>query len=331
MIRTFVQKYIAILLASTFSLGCNGNHFAEQKNSSGPPRNGAPTALESHISFSADSAYQYIAEQLAFGPRNPNSPGHRRCREYLLTRLAQWADTVFSQTFSKEVYGEVFTFTNIIAQFQPKSKPRILLSAHWDTRPYADMDPIPENRSKPILGANDGASGTAVLLELARIFALDPPPIGIDIVLFDGEDIGKASDLANFCIGSKYFALFPPTPLPSFAINLDMVADAKARFYQEEYSLQSAPEIVAQLWNIGREIAPEHFIFQKAPPVYDDHYSLIQAGIPAVNIIDQDLIGHQDPDPKRQYWHTLEDTIDKVHKETLRKVGKVIIRFIYAQ
>ncbi len=280
-------------------------------------------------SFSGDSAYFWIQQQLRFGPRVPGTEGHRQCRDFLVQQLRRWADTVWIQRFTWELYGTTYELSNIIARFQPHHPKRIWLTAHWDTRPFADEDPNPANRTKPIPGANDGGSGVAVLLELARIFAHHPPAVGIDIVLFDAEDMGKSSDLERFCIGSQYFAGTLPIGRPVYSINLDMVGDHTARFLLEENSMKAAPELMHQLWQIGSSLAPQHFVFESGPPVFDDHVRLIAAGIPAVNIIDQLLIGHQDPDPRRHYWHTLNDTIENISPATLKVVGQTVLQWVY--
>ncbi len=226
--------------------------------------------------FNADKAYDFIAKQVSFGPRNPGSAGHRQTLFYLQTELKRYADDVKLQNFSYTGYeGERLDLTNIIGKFNPKLKNRILFCAHWDTRPRAELDKDEGNRLSPISGANDGASGVAVLLELARLLSENKPDYGIDVIFFDGEDYGHEGDLANYCLGSKYFALnLPAGYKPVFGILLDMVGDKEAKFFKEGCSVQYAPDIVDMVWSIANQLNAGMFINNNYGLIYDDHILL---------------------------------------------------------
>jgi hypothetical protein len=282
--------------------------------------------------FNYELAYEYIHKQLSFGPRNPNSAGHRLAKEFLFNELKKFADTVYYQNFNYPGYdGEILNCSNIIASFNPENKIRILLCAHWDTRPRSDEDKNPQNQNKPVLGANDGASGVAVLLSLAKTLSEQKPEFGIDIVLFDAEDYGKKNDLMNYSLGSKYFIQNKPYYInPQFGILLDMVGDKEAVFKKEPNSYQFAPDIVELVWKLASEMNLKTFSNEFSNPIYDDHIPLGEMGIKIINIIDADLIGADSPNPRRNYWHTQNDTIENIGKETLREVGKLLTHLIYS-
>jgi Zn-dependent M28 family amino/carboxypeptidase len=198
-----------------------------------------------------------------------------------------------------------------------------MLCAHWDTRPFADMDRI-ENQNEPILGANDGASGVAVLLELAFYLQKNEPPLGIDIVFFDGEDYGREGDLDSYCLGSRYFAENNPGIYPRFAVLLDMIGDAQLQIPREGYSQQFASQIVDLVWKAAKNVNAYQFLPEVRNYVFDDHVILNEAGIPAIDIIDFEY-----PDASHRFWHTLEDTPDKCSPQSLKTVGEVLIELIY--
>ncbi len=282
--------------------------------------------------FDRDLAFEYIKHQISFGPRNPNSTGHLKTKEFLLTELKKYCDTVFSQDFVYPGYnGERLNLSNIIASFNTDSKHRILLCAHWDTRPRSDKDTSPADRDKPIIGANDGASGVAVLLTISKMLSEKNVDYGVDIVLFDGEDYGKEGDLLNYSLGAKYFAQNKPDYIkPQFAILLDMVGDKEARFRKEPNSIRFAPDIVDFVWNLANKLNLKTFSNEISDPIYDDHIPLGEIGIKIINIIDAELIGADSPNPRRNYWHTQNDTIENISKETLKEVGQLLIHLIYS-
>ncbi|HKZ22598.1 MAG TPA: M28 family peptidase [candidate division Zixibacteria bacterium] len=235
--------------------------------------------------------------------------------------MNQSTNLVSSQEFLHfdSVLKKEFILTNIIASFYPEEKERILLCAHWDTRPWADQDSAVGNRNQPIWGANDGASGVAVLLELAHIISREKSKYGVDIVFFDGEDSGIKGNTKSYCLGSTFFAKNLPVPRPKFGILLDMVGDKDLNIYREQYSNTYAPEIVNLIWNKARKLKLKAFYSEVRHPVWDDHMPLILAGIPTVDIIDLDY----------PYWHTLQDTPDKCSPQSLETVGKLLISILY--
>lgn len=275
--------------------------------------------------FSADSAYAYVKAQVDFGPRNPGSIGHANALAYMTDELRRYSGgQVFVQRFQTEGYNETLSLANVIAAFNPSAETRIMLCAHWDTRPRADQDSNPSDVGQPILGANDGASGVGVLLELARIFADNPPPIGVDIVFFDGEDYGVESDLGKYFLGSRHWSANPPVAgyMPRFAILLDMVGGVNPRFPKEGFSMNYAAPVVEQVWSIASELGhSSSFLSETSQPVADDHMILNQNyGLPTINIIHY---------PFPEYWHTSGDTMDNIRPETLQAVGDVLLELIY--
>ena len=193
--------------------------------------------------FNGNSAFTHLVAQCDFGPRNPGSVGHQKALDYFLNVLAPLADTVSTQSFTEIMprSKQKVEMHNIIAQFNPKAKKQIMISAHWDTRPWGDRSLSIMRKDQPILGANDGASGVAILLELAKVLHDNPQKIGVNLVLFDAEDFGSSGDSWSYCKGSQYFAKNLPITLPEYAINLDMVGDANLEIYIERISYKQNP------------------------------------------------------------------------------------------
>lgn len=273
--------------------------------------------------FDGQRAFAYVEQQCAFGPRNPGSEGHRKCLDFLEAELKAAGASVRRQPFTYTLPGgKPLAMTNLIARWHPEKTNRLLLCAHWDTRPWADLDPDTTRRHLPILGANDGASGVAVLLELARHLKAHPPAQGIDIVFFDGEDLGTADHPEGFFRGAREYARsLKGTRLPGRGILLDMVGDADLLFYLEGNSVRGAPETVEWFWRAAREVAPAYFADQIGYYVEDDHLPLIAAGIPCMNLIDFDY----------PHWHTHADTPDKVSPGSLQVVGDVLVHLLYTR
>ncbi len=277
--------------------------------------------------FDGRNAYTYLLKQTAFGPRNPNSAGHESCLAFLSQTMRSFADTVESQPFVQDGYGEKLSLTNILARFKPGAPHRVLFLAHWDTRPRADNDPNPAHRNQPILGANDGASGVAVLLELAALLKQTPPPIGVDLLLVDGEDYGQEGQHDLYLLGSRYFAShLPPGYAPRFAVLLDMVGDSYLELPKEGYSTQYAPDIVNLIWDTAKNLGVRQFVDAKGETIIDDHLPLNDAGIKTVDIIDFNY-----PDQSNRYWHSLNDTPDHCSAESLEAVGTVMTNVIFQQ
>jgi peptidase M28-like protein len=278
--------------------------------------------------FDGKKAFSYLLAQTAFGPRNAGSEAHQACLEYLRNQMAQYADTVFLQPFPMRGYnGENLHFTNIISSFHPNTSSRLLLLAHWDTRPRADQDRDPSKKESPILGANDGASGVAVLMEIARHLKMEPPQIGVDILFDDGEDYGKEGDTQNYLLGTRHFAKnLPPGIRPSFGILLDMVGDKELELQKEPYSMRYAADIVNLVWSAAKDLGVYQFTDNTQRAVLDDHLPLNEAGIRTIDLIDFNY-----PDASNRFWHTTEDTPDKCSPESLEAVGKVLLYVIYRQ
>ena len=277
--------------------------------------------------FDGQFAFKYLIAQTDFGPRTPNSVGHRNCLNYLESEMMKFADAVNLQPFTVTGYkGEALNLTNVISSFNLNATTRILLIAHWDTRPRADQEKDPKRQSKPILGANDGASGIAVLMEIARQLKLHAPAVGVDMLFVDGEDYGKEHDLHYYFLGAKYFAKnLPPGFAPAFGILLDMVGDKQLQIPKDRYSMEQALDIVELVWNTARELNVPEFVNETyRVDISDDHVPLNHAGIKTTDLIDFNY-----PDDTNRYWHTTEDTPDKCSAGSLEAVGKVLVHIIY--
>lgn len=272
--------------------------------------------------FSGDSAFAHVRTQVEFGPRYPGSPGHAAQLAWMDEYLRARADTVVLQQFTHEtVEGETLALTNVFARFRPDLGTRVLLLAHWDTRPRADNEMDADLRNEPIDGANDGASGTAVLLEMADVLFRHSPPIGVDLLFVDGED-WSAMDLL---IGSEYFAAnLPAGYRPLYGILLDMVGDANPVYKVEQHSQDYAPEVVERVWRQAEDLGLGGiFSRQRTGYIEDDHVPLNRAGIRTIDIIDFDY------GPGNAYWHTTQDRIENTSPKGLDAVGKVVTALIY--
>jgi glutaminyl-peptide cyclotransferase len=308
--------------------GCARDNQSSQPVKVDRPASHATMTTPSIPAASGTRAFGFLTAQTEFGPRNPNSRGHDACLMYLTSKLAELADKVTRQDFTHEGYGgEVLNLTNVVASFRPKEKARILLCAHWDTRPRADQDPDRSLRDRPILGANDGASGVAVLLELATLFKQSPPPVGVDLVLFDGEDYGKESDHALYFLGSRYYASQKRMDQPPrFGILLDMVGDKFLDLPIEQYSQKYAPDVVDLVWKTAARLGYPQFDPTPGNEVLDDHLPLNEAGIRTIDIIDFNY-----PDPTNRFWHTHQDIPENCSRESLEAVANVLANVVYAQ
>ena len=277
--------------------------------------------------FNQKMAYQHLLDQCSYGPRNPGSEGHQEFSKYLEEYLSSLSKSVIIQEFS---YTEHLTTKkrkgkNLIAQFNLESEERLLLGAHWDTRSLSDEDPDEEKRSLPVLGANDGASGTAVLMELASIFSKNNPPIGIDIVFFDAEDVGINGKPYTFAMGSEYFSKNLPIEKPNFAIIVDMVGDKSLKIPIERFSYQVNPEMVKEIWSLANDLGLNAFEYRVGYEIYDDHVPLWEnAQIPAIDIIDFDY-----PNLFYNYWHTQKDIPENCSPQSLYQVGTLLLNYIY--
>jgi Zn-dependent M28 family amino/carboxypeptidase len=289
--------------------------------------------------FDADSAYTFVARQVAFGTRVPNTPGHAACAAYLVSELKRFGAEVTEQrTTLKAFDASMLNAVNIIGSFSPDKKERVLLMAHWDTRPFADHDADPANHNTPILGANDAASGTGILLEVARVIRSEEPLVGVDIVFFDAEDYGAPAfagyaDTENtWCLGSQYWAKNPHVDgyRARFGILLDMVGAPDAVFAKEYFSKKYAGGVVEKVWNTGRALGyGKYFRDRDGGAVTDDHLPVnTKRRIPSIDVIQYD----EDSDSGfGWYWHTLRDDMDNISKETLKAVGQTVLEVVYKE
>ncbi len=288
--------------------------------------------------FSQDSAYHFIEKQVSFGPRVPNSVAHKNCGDYLTATLKGFGAEVIEQTGVVTAFnGAKLNIRNIIGQFLPEKENRIMLFAHWDTRPFADRDV--KDQAKPIDGANDGASGVGVLMEVARLLKEKPTNIGVDIIFFDAEDYGSTQGgiagqqmADDWCLGTQYWANNPPIKdyKPKYGILLDMVGASDAIFPKEYISMYFAPHIVDKVWSKAAQLGyGNYFVNIQLPAqaaITDDHkYVNAIAKIPAIDIIHYDPVkydfGH--------FHHTHKDNMEVIDKNTLKAVGQTITEVIY--
>lgn len=282
--------------------------------------------------FNADSAYAFVKAQVDFGPRIPGTPAHQACADYLSKQLTLFGFNVGTQKGTVQTYDQKkFTLKNIIASYKPDLQSRILICAHWDTRPWADEDRV--NPQLPFDGANDGASGVGVALEIARQIQTLPPNIGVDILFFDLEDYGDADGEgeSSWCLGSQYWSnnLHTPNYSANFGILLDMVGNANAVFPKEEQSMSFASNAVDKVWKTAADIGYGNFFSSQRLAFVgsDDHVYVNKAGIPCLDIITYD--------PKSggfgDFHHTHEDNMSVIDKSTLKAVGQTVLEVIYKE
>lgn len=290
--------------------------------------------------FEADSAYEYVGEQVKMGPRVPGTEAHRRCAAWIESELMRHgADTVLIQeaTVTNPNDGKPLSIKNILGRYNPDSPERILLVAHYDTRPTADEEKDESKRNMPIPGANDGASGVGVMLEIGRQLALRRPETGVDLLMVDAEDLGisdsdSGDDTSDtWCLGSQYFAKNLPysaVTMPDMAIVLDMVGGKGAKFHREQFSDAYSRPTVDYVWaTAARAGYGDKFINKPGGAILDDHLPLVRAGIPAIDIVEShsDVTGSFPPT-----WHTLSDNMDNIDKRSLEAAGQTVINLIYS-
>jgi glutaminyl-peptide cyclotransferase len=335
---------IAVLLLSVIAIRlpqCTGSG-----NSVPPPDNTPPKpAVQVNVpAFNADSAYFFVKKQVDFGPRVPGSAAHKKCAAWLVSEFKRHGMTVVEQKFKAETYFGSLDAVNIVAQYKPELPSRILLCAHWDSRHIADHDT--KDKDKPILGADDGGSGVALLLEMARMLNASPLNMGVDLVCFDAEDLGKESEEApsvatsvmqqeqdnnaTWCLGSQHWGgtQHKPGYRANFGILLDMVGAQGAQFPREGYSSVNAPLIQDKIWAIAAELGHgSMFVNKRAGGITDDHVFVMRGTrIPTVDIIS---MPNEPPRVFGAYHHTHADNMDIISRETLGAVGKVVATVVY--
>ena len=304
------------------------------------PKNNRPIPV-----FQPDSAYAYVKKQVDFGIRLPGTPTHLQCKDWLVAKLKEFGAEVIEQNFDANVYtGETLKATNVIGQYNPEAKKRILLCAHWDSRHIAEEDPDEVKKKKPILGADDGASGVGVLLEVARLIGEHGLDMGVDIIFFDAEDHGQNRDNPNatdeeiranmrtWCLGSQYWSKnkHASNYKANYGILLDMVGSKNARFPKEKYSLSVAPSVVNKTWKLAKSMGfGNHFIPEADGPITDDHVFVHQdGGIPTIDIINMSNKSNQ---TFGDHWHTHNDDMSVIDKRTLKAVGRVLTAVVYKE
>lgn len=310
------RSFLALASGAVLCLGtaCGGEH------ADAAGREAAANGAASE--FDGAAALEAVRAQVAFGPRVPGTPAHVRAGDWLEAELRRRADTVIVQRWTHTTAdGRALPMRNILARFRPTEGRRVLYLAHWDSRPVADSDPDPSRRGEPVLGANDGGSGVAILLGVAEALARRAPEVGVDLLLVDGEDYGDFESDTDVLIGSRYFAERLPEPgyAPLFGVLWDMVGDEEPVFKQEAYSVRGAPEVVQRVWSTAQRLG-HGAVFSNATVfgITDDHVPLLAKGLRVIDVIDLDYPWH----------HTVGDTVDKVSQRTLQIVGDVAMALI---
>ncbi len=339
MVRSGQSHKSRILFASFVALvfiSCNGCDSSSNKPSTPTP----PSTVMVQVNtpkFNTDSAFAFVKQQVDFGPRIPNTKAHVECGNWMIDKLKEFADTVIVQSFQVRAFdGKVLNSRNIVGSFHPDLGNRIILCAHWDTRPFADQDT--QRKNEPIDGANDGASGVGVLLEVARQLSIANPNLGVDIILFDVEDYGQPDDSEfptmedSYCLGSQYWAknLHRPNYVARYGILLDMVGSANLQFNKEGTSMQYASDIVDKVWRVAEVTGfGAHFINQQRNGIIDDHYYINKMlGFKVI-----DLIHFEESSPSKfwKHWHTHDDTIDKIDKNSLYVTGQTLLEVLFRE
>lgn len=331
------RTLLFVLFGFLFSCGGSPKKQTEKTEKTEKAKKTVPKLPIPH--FNADSAYHFVEKQLSFGPRVPNTMQHQLCGDFLVEKLKNFGWEVQTQAFTTTAYnGEILKGRNIIGSFNPEVKKRVLLAAHWDTRPVADQQK-PEPLAEPIPGANDGASGVAVLLEMARTIGADTvkPQLGIDIIFFDVEDYGMPEGEENqsnkeitYCLGSQYWTknMHKENYHAYFGVLLDMVGAKNARFTQEGYSRKYAPKVLNRIWEKAAEIGfGEYFVKKETEPIIDDHYIVnTESAITMIDIIHYDTTGGH---PFFEHWHKQTDDLSQIDPKTLKAVGQTLLHFVY--
>ena len=286
--------------------------------------------------FNADSAYQFVVDQLAFGVRHPGTKGHDACAKYITDNMSRWCDTVIVQKFSAKLWNnENVNGMNIIGSLRPELENRVLLAAHWDSRRWADHDLDTNNWRKPLPGANDGASGVAVLMEMARVMSAMPPDMGIDFVFFDVEDQGipewaERYEDNTWCLGSQHWSKNPHRMFytAKYGILFDMVGCSKPRYTKEEVSMGFAQGIVNKVWNAAAALGYSNvFVDELTNAILDDHLYVNQIlRIPTIDIVQNSKECNFYP-----HWHTMNDNLEAIDRNTMKTVATVCMKVIYGE
>lgn len=334
--KKIISLFIVPVIVSFMLVSCNNSN---KKPVSGDNENKASGAKVTVPVFNEDSAYNYVKVQTDFGPRVNNTAAHEKCAVWLEQKLKSYTKDVSIQKATVRAYnGTSLNMKNIIASFNPDAPGRIMLCSHWDSRPYADWDEDKSKNRTPIDGANDGASGVGVLLEIARIISLNKINMGLDIIFFDAEDYGEPQDDTkkynedNWGLGSQYWAKNPHVPnyKAHYGILLDMVGVENANFTKEGFSMEYAPDVMNKVWDAAARIGyGGNFSNAQTNPITDDHYYVNKiSGIPTIDIIHYDS---QTSSGFYKYWHTTKDNLEHVDKRSLKAVGQTLLTVIYEE
>lgn len=314
-----MNGHCLLLAACCLMTACDGD--ARTRDSAG-----GSTAAVKTTDFDGETAMSYVKTQLDFGPRIPGTAGHVKTGDWIVAQMRARADTVIEQKWSHAAKfrgARTLPMRNILARFNPAASERVLLVAHWDTRPVSDSAEDTLQRKIPLPGANDGASGVAVLMAIADQLRKQKPTVGVDLLFVDGEDYGDFPSDTDVLIGAKYFAEHLPSPdyRVMFGVLLDMVGDADLRIPYEGHSMNMAPEVVSRVWTMAQEMGYGNiFVPQLGDPVTDDHLPLLRKGLKVIDVIDLQYPHHHKPT----------DTIDKVAARSLKIVGDVVLGVIRA-
>ena len=321
-----MNKLITLIIAVTTFAGCGGPKVNNQ-TSTIETQQAAPVA----VSFDADSAYAFCQTQCDFGPRTMNSEAHEQCGQWIARKFQDYGLQVTEQrTTVKGFDGTPLLANNIIASYKPELSDRILICAHWDSRPWADNDPDESKHQEPVMAANDGASGVAVMLEIARLLSDSTLNMGVDFICFDAEDWGDHGDSDSWCLGSQHWARNPHKPnyKARFGILLDMVGGQQARFYREYYSIKYANSVIDRVWRAAATAGYSgYFIQDESGAITDDHLPVNEvAHIPCIDIITYYPNSDSSFGPT---WHTVSDDMQHIDKNTLKAVGQTLVQVIY--
>lgn len=322
-----MKKILCLVVAAALLASCH-------ESTTDTPSTAVDYAQVQTPAFDADSAFAYVEAQLDFGPRTPGSKAQQACADYLVAFMRQWCDTVMVQDFTTTLWNDTkVPGKNIIASLDPENTHRILLAAHWDSRLWADHDPDPANHRKPIPGANDGASGAAVMMEMARVMSQMPPSVGVDFIFFDVEDQGTpewadhdADD--TWCKGSQHWALNPHQPFykAHYGVLFDMVGSANPRFTKEDVSMHFAQYVMDKYWRVAAALGKGNvFVDERTSAILDDHLYINQnINVPTIDIVQNSPDGNFYP-----YWHTMGDDLSQIDRNSLKVVADVTLKAIY--
>ena len=280
--------------------------------------------------FDGEAAYRYAQTEFDFGPRVPGTPAWQKSGDWIVAQMRTRADTVIEQRWvHKLANGDSIPLRNIIARFRPNATERVLYVTHWDSRPIADDDPNPANRTKPVPGANDGAAGVGMFIALGDVLKKTPPNVGVDLLFDDGEDYGNFDKNTDVLLGVKYFLQHLPSAgyQPIYGVLWDMIGDKDLKIWEEQNSAARAPEVVQRVWSTASDLGySDYFVPEQKWSLIDDHIPFLEAGFHVIDVVDYDYVSQA-----QSYHHTLQDTMDKISAKSLKIVGDVATALVTGQ